>query len=55
MSDNEEILDEVGSSRRSFVRKLVVGTAFVAPVVSSFDVSTMSMASASAGPNQTSP
>jgi hypothetical protein len=55
MSDNDEILEEVGDSRRSFVRKLVVGTAFAAPLVSSFDVSSLSMASAAAGPNQTSP
>lgn len=52
---DDDILDEVGDSRRSFVRRLIVGSAFAAPVVSSFDVSSLSMASAAAGPNQTSP
>lgn len=55
MSDSEKIVSEVGDSRRSFVRRLVLGSVFAAPVISSFDVSSLSMASAAAGPNQTSP
>ena len=55
MSGDDEIVAEVGDSRRSFVRKLVVGSVFAAPVISSFDVSSLSMSSAAAGPNQTSP
>jgi hypothetical protein len=38
MSDHEEALDAVGDSRRRFVKRLVVGTAFAAPVVSSFSM-----------------
>jgi hypothetical protein len=38
MSEPEEILERVGDDRRSFLRKMVIGTAFAAPVVSSFSL-----------------
>ena len=43
MGDEEELADRVDDSRRSFVRRLVVGSAFAVPVVSSFDMTTLSM------------
>ncbi len=36
---NDELLDHVGPSRRQFVKRLVVGSAFATPVVSSFSMS----------------
>jgi hypothetical protein len=51
----EEIVSRVGVDRRSFVRRLVVGTAFAVPVVSTFAMNDLSMNVASAQVNQTSP
>jgi hypothetical protein len=42
MSDaNEEIFDKVGDDRRSFMKKMVVGTAFAVPVISTFSLTGM--------------
>lgn len=38
MFEHDDALDAVGDSRRRFVKRLVVGTAFAAPVVSSFSM-----------------
>ena len=38
MPKNEEILGFVGESRRGFVRKVIVGTAFVTPLIASFSM-----------------
>jgi hypothetical protein len=42
MPESEDALDAVGSSRRRFVTRLAVGTAFAAPVVSSFSMNGVS-------------
>jgi hypothetical protein len=42
MSAHEDALDAVGDSRRRFVKRLVVGSAFAAPVVSSFSMNGVS-------------
>ena len=42
MSDaNDEIFDKVGDDRRSFMKKMVVGTAFAVPVISTFSLTGM--------------
>jgi hypothetical protein len=41
---SDEILDRVGDDRRSFLKKMVVGTAFAVPVVSSFSLHGMQSA-----------
>jgi hypothetical protein len=49
MSDEEldgEILRRVGIGRREFVRKLLLGTAFAVPAIASFDMATLTAASA---------
>ena len=52
----DEIVERVGVTRRSFVRRLVVGTTFAIPVISSFDMNSLSMNMASGqSANQTSP
>jgi hypothetical protein len=51
----EEVVEQVGPDRRSFVRRMIVGTAFAAPIVSSFNMNNLSMSVAGAGLNQTSP
>jgi hypothetical protein len=43
---DEHVLSRVEMSRRDLVRRLVVGTAFAFPVVASFDMATLSDASA---------
>src|SRR5579862_120296 len=51
MSDDEfeaEVVKRVGMDRRTFVRRLLLGSAFAVPVVASFDLSTLTMASADA-------
>jgi hypothetical protein len=51
MSDEEfaaEISKRVGMDRRTFVRRLLLGSAFAVPVVASFDLSTLTMSSADA-------
>ena len=35
----DELLDHVGTDRRQFVKRLVIGSAFATPVVSSFSMS----------------
>ncbi len=52
---SEEIVNRVAMHRRSFVKRLVVGTAFAVPVVSSFDMRNLAMNVASGQTNQTSP
>ena len=51
----EEIVSRVGVDRRSFVRRLVVGTAFAVPVVSTFAMNDLSLNVASAQTHQVSP
>lgn len=51
----DEIVKHVGVDRRSFVRRMLIGTAFAVPVVSSFAMNNLSMNVASAQTNQTSP
>jgi hypothetical protein len=51
----EEIVERVGTDRRAFVRRMIVGTAFAVPIVSSIDVNSLSMKVAGAATNQTSP
>lgn len=57
MSEDEldaDVLHRVGLGRREFVRNLLIGTAFAVPVIASFDMSTLTVASAeSLTPNQT--
>ncbi|MFP3907395.1 MAG: twin-arginine translocation signal domain-containing protein [Acidimicrobiales bacterium] len=38
-SEPSRLLDSVGTSRRDFVKRVAVGTAFAAPVLSSFSMS----------------
>lgn len=54
----DEIVERVDEDRRRFVRRLVTGAAFAVPVVSSFDMTSLSMNAAfgqSSSGNQTSP
>jgi len=54
----DEIVERVNDDRRRFVRRLVAGAAFAVPVVSSFDMTSLSMNAAfgqSSSANQTSP
>lgn len=52
--DLDSALDSVSEDRRSFLRKVVLTTAFTAPIVASFAVDGMMVSSASAFPgNQT--
>lgn len=51
----EEIVERVGVDRRTFVRRMAVGAAFAVPVVSSFDMTSLSMNLAGGAGNQTSP
>jgi len=43
MHANEAILEKVDAKRRGFVKKVIVGTAFAAPVVSSFSMDGLSI------------
>ncbi len=43
---SDEVLKKVDANRRSFVGKIIVGTVFAAPVVSSFSMDGLSSASA---------
>ncbi len=54
---DDSVLDKVDPAKRSFVRKVVMGTAFVAPVVASFSIDGLTISDAQAGKvdNQTSP
>jgi hypothetical protein len=50
---NDEVLSRVAINRRELVRRLVIGTAFAVPVVSSFDMLALTTSSADAlVPNQ---
>jgi Putative Ig domain len=50
---DDDALSGVELSRRDLIRRLVLGTAFAVPVVASFEMSSLSVSSASAyGPNQ---
>lgn len=40
---DKKVLDHVDSSKRAFVRKVVLGTAFVVPAVVSFDMDSMTV------------
>ena len=51
----DEIVERVGPDRRTFVRRLIIGSAFAAPIISSFDMNNLGMKVAGAGVNQTSP
>lgn len=46
--DLDSALDGVNENRRAFLRKIVVTTAFTAPIVASFAVDGMMISSASA-------
>ncbi len=54
---DDSVLGKVDPAKRSFVRKVVTGTAFVAPVVASFSLDGLTIGEARAGfdSNQTSP
>jgi len=43
MSSEDQVLEKVRPDRRSFVRKVIVGTAFAVPVVSSFSMDGLSI------------
>jgi hypothetical protein len=54
--DLDSALDGISEDRRQFLRKVVLTTAFTAPIVASFAVDGMMISSANAGPipgNQT--
>jgi hypothetical protein len=52
---SDEIEGQVEQTRRGFVRRMVVGTAFAAPLVASFNLNSLGMGVAHAATNQTSP
>ena len=43
MGPEDRVLEKVNPDRRSFVRKVIIGTAFAAPVVSSFSMDGLSI------------
>jgi hypothetical protein len=43
-----EVLSKVGTDRRTFVKRLVVGSAFAIPLVASFDVDSLTLSKAEA-------
>ena len=43
MNSEKRVLEKVSSDRRGFVKKVIVGTAFAAPVVSSFSMDGLSI------------
>lgn len=51
--DLDTALNGVDENRRQFLRKVVLTTAFAAPVVASFAVDGMLVSTAMAGPNST--
>jgi hypothetical protein len=56
--DLERVVDSVGDDRRAFLKKMVVGTAFAVPVVSSFSMAGIQAAFAqtpAVSPRQTTP
>ncbi len=51
---DREVLERVAVDRRSFVKRVVLGTGFAVPIIASFNMDSLFMDSASAGrPNQT--
>lgn len=50
----DEVLEQVDSSRRSFLKRMAVGAAFATPVVSSFSMSSLSLNVAGAQGSNTS-
>lgn len=52
---SEEIEGQVEHTRRGFVRRMIVGTAFAAPLVASLDLNSLGLGVAHAATNQTSP
>ena len=52
---SEEVEKEFGQDRRTFIKRLVVGTAFAAPVVSSFTMAGVSAITGSATPKGIGP
>jgi hypothetical protein len=44
----DEVLSKVGMDRRSFIRKLLIGSAFAVPAVASFDMAFLGAGSADA-------
>ena len=40
--DHDEILSDVGPNRRAFVKRVVAVTAFAAPLVTSYDLESLS-------------
>lgn len=51
----DDCLDGVDESKRSTLRKLVIGGAFVAPTVMSFPMDGLNISSAQAGSNTSGP
>jgi hypothetical protein len=52
MADEDQVLEHVGFDRRRFVKRVVIGTAFAVPVVSSFSMTgVQSIASAQVSGN----
>lgn len=53
---NEKVLNGVPAERRSFVKRILVGAAFAAPVLASFSIDALTVRSAQAqGPNTPPP
>lgn len=46
---DDPVLDKVDPAKRSFVRKVVTGTAFAAPVIASFSMNGLGIGDAKAG------
>jgi hypothetical protein len=52
MADNEKVLSAVQADRRGFVKRILVGAAFAAPVLATFSIDALTVRSAHAqGPN----
>lgn len=51
---NEEVLSSIDASRRDFIRKLVVGTTFAAPLLASFSMDGIFIETATAACNMSS-
>ncbi len=47
--NHSELVDRVSTSRRTFIKRVAVGTVFAAPVVSSFSMSGVNAAFAQSG------
>jgi hypothetical protein len=52
---SEEVEKEFGQDRRTFIKRLVIGTAFAAPVVSSFTMAGVSAITGSSTPKGINP